>query len=277
MGKNNSQSASTNQTKAPVLHYVIVLICSIATAILMVLGATSMWVNNISDGDLDNPTEPKSVKLYTATTTSDNNDANRQTNIALACAKLNGVKIAPNETFSINNVLGNIADNNEFLVAPAIQENVSPSERGGGVSQVVSTFYHAAACVGMRIDEHHAHALAIDFTPLGFDAMVSYGTLDLKVTNTNSKQMFIEAEASGSTVTVSIIGEDDSRKTTYALSSNVTDSYLKNVLGAERLYYTITTSRLKYENGVYVSSETIDSNTYEAVDVAFTVSPISGA
>jgi len=271
----NSDNTQIQTSKPPRLHMVVIIVCSVLTAAIMLFSPKSLW--GASENTSNNTgSDGKVVALSTATNTSQNTDENRQSNIAQACKALNGRTIQPNETFSMNSVIGNVSDNATYLIAPVVQDGVGSTERGGGVSQVVSAFYHAAACAGMRIDEHHAHAIAVDFTPLGFDATVSYGTLDLLMTNTTGTELTIDAQSEGSTVTISIYGTQDAKKTSYALSSTVTDSYVKNVLGTDRLYYTITTSRVKYENGVFVDTETIDSNTYEAVDVAFTVSPISG-
>ena len=54
---------------------------------------------------------------------------------------------------------------------------------GGGVSQVATTTYNAAFFAGLDDVEHHPHSLYISRYPVGREATVAYGKLDLRFKN----------------------------------------------------------------------------------------------
>ena len=50
----------------------------------------------------------------------------------------------------------------------------------GGVCQVASALYNAAAAADLTIIERHQHSRPVHYVPKGKDATVNYGYLDLK-------------------------------------------------------------------------------------------------
>lgn len=117
-------------------------------------------------------------------------------NIQLASLKLNGILIAPDETFSFNQSLGDVSQDTGFEQAYIIKEGRTVLGDGGGVCQVSTTLFRAVLNAGLPIIERHAHAYRVhyyedDLGP-GFDATVFSPTADLKFTNDTSSYLLIQ-------------------------------------------------------------------------------------
>ena len=84
--------------------------------------------------------------------------ANRIYNISLASSRFKGVLVAPGETFSFNNVLGDVSGFTGYKQAYIIQDGKTILGDGGGVCQVSTTLFRAAFAAGLPIGERRAHA-----------------------------------------------------------------------------------------------------------------------
>lgn len=91
----------------------------------------------------------KRIGTYTTKTTT-NKDRNE--NIRLACAAINGTIIKPGEEFSFNKMTGNRTTEKGYKPAGAYSNGVVVQEPGGGVCQVSSTLYNAV--VFRRSQDH---------------------------------------------------------------------------------------------------------------------------
>ncbi|MEH3034032.1 MAG: VanW family protein [Aeromicrobium erythreum] len=117
----------------------------------------------------------------------------RNINQSRAAALIDGVIVKPGETFSFNDTVGERTQANGFVVGTIINGGVFREELGGGVSQVVTTTYNAAFFAGMDDVEHHPHAFWIDRYPVGREATVAWGSLDLKFRNSTKYGVLIKA------------------------------------------------------------------------------------
>ena len=142
--------------------------------------------------------------LAQATATGSMNNADRDSNIATAVEKLNGLKIKPGATFSFNEAVGTLSLRNGFKDAPISLNN--GDAMGGGVSQVASALYRCALLADLKVTERHCHAYAVDFADLGLDAFVDGKTKDLCFRNNTGGVIDIEATYQGGTVTVKLMG-----------------------------------------------------------------------
>ena len=70
-------------------------------------------------------------------------DANRTTNLKLACEAINGKIIAPGQVFSFNDTVGERTAEKGYKAATVYSGGESIPELGGGVCQVASTIYYA--------------------------------------------------------------------------------------------------------------------------------------
>ncbi len=107
----------------------------------------------------------------------------RNTNQSRAAELINGTILKPGETFSFNNIVGERTAANGFVTGTVINGGVFREELGGGVSQVATTTYNAGFFGGMDDVEHHPHAFYINRYPVGREATVYYGNLDLRFKN----------------------------------------------------------------------------------------------
>lgn len=119
--------------------------------------------------------------------------AYRDTNQGQAAENLDGTIVQPGETFSFNDTVGERTAANGFVVGTVINGGVFREEQGGGVSQVVTTTYNAAFFAGLTDVEHHPHDLYISRYPVGREATVYWGSLDLKFRNDTKYGVLIRA------------------------------------------------------------------------------------
>ncbi|MFH7321987.1 VanW family protein [Aeromicrobium sp. JJY06] len=117
----------------------------------------------------------------------------RNTNQAEAARRIDGVVLEPGETFSFNDIVGERTAANGFVSGFVINGGVFREELGGGVSQVATTAYNAAFFGGLDDVEHHPHAFYIDRYPVGREATIYYGSLDLRFRNPYKTGVVIHA------------------------------------------------------------------------------------
>lgn len=143
---------------------------------------------------------------YTTTTTA-NKDRNE--NVRLAAAALNGKIIQPGEEFSFNLTTGNRTTDKGYRPAGAYVNGVLVEEPGGGVCQVSSTLYNAVVFSGLKTTERHAHSYEPSYVTPGEDAMVSYdghSGPDMKFVNNSKTAVGIKTSFSDQKLTISIYG-----------------------------------------------------------------------
>jgi len=116
-----------------------------------------------------------------------NSNENRKHNIFTAVDKISGTIVKPNEEFSFNEVVGRRNEENGYKVAKIISNGEYVDGMGGGVCQVSTTLYNAAVLAGLEIVESHNHTLKPGYIKSGFDAMVNYGSCDLRFRNNTAK------------------------------------------------------------------------------------------
>ena len=72
-----------------------------------------------------------------------------------------------------------------------------------------TTIYGAAVRSNMKILSRYNHAWPSTYCPIGQDAAVSYGSLDLRFQNTSEYPIYIVAGMSGTKLTVTFYGYQD--------------------------------------------------------------------
>ena len=79
---------------------------------------------------------------------------------------------------------------------------------GGGVCQVSSTLYNSALLSGLDILEANKHSKQVGYVKYGFDAMVNFGSSDLKFKNNLSEKITIITNYSPQKIRIRIFGEE---------------------------------------------------------------------
>ena len=126
-----------------------------------------------------------------AITNASSSSKSRLNNIKLAMSMINGAKLAPGETFSFNEKVGQRTSARGFKMATAYSGGEVTEQVGGGICQVSTTLFNAAVKADMRIDERHNHSLTVHYVDKGKDATVDWGNQDLKFTNTSADDIYI--------------------------------------------------------------------------------------
>ncbi len=107
----------------------------------------------------------------------------RSSNIKRASDSINSVVVNPGETFSYNETIGPTSRKNGYKLGTIFVKGEMFEGYGGGVCQVSSTLYNAAANAGMTIVERHDHSRPVPYVEKGKDAATSYGGVDFKFKN----------------------------------------------------------------------------------------------
>ncbi len=154
-------------------------------------------------------------------------------NAALACDKLNGLILKSGDTFSFNDLLGELTAEKGYQSALAYRGRVATSVLGGGVTHTASVLYNSVLEAELEILERHNHAYAPTFIEVGRDVYVYNGTADFRFRNNRPDPIRIKAEVVDGTIQISIEGTD-SRDYTVEVTVKVT-----NVLQPETLYTTM--------------------------------------
>ncbi len=143
---------------------------------------------------------------------------NRIFNVTLAASRINGILVAPGDTFSFDNALGDISSFSGYKQAYVIQNGKTVLGDGGGVCQVSTTFFRALLNAGLPITERHAHAYRVGYyeedSPPGIDATIYSPTIDLKFTNDTGHYILIQSaiDPSAQRLTFFLYGTSDGRK-----------------------------------------------------------------
>ncbi|CAL9280197.1 VanW family protein [Streptomyces olindensis] len=130
----------------------------------------------------------------------------RTKNIGRAVELIDGSLVRPDETWSFNRTVGERTEENGFVEGIIILDDKFTKASGGGVSAVATTVYNALFFAGVKPVEHGAHSFYIERYPEGREATVAWGSLDLRFTNDSGKAIYIQAESTDTSVTVSFLG-----------------------------------------------------------------------
>lgn len=127
-------------------------------------------------------------------------------NIKRAAGAIDGIVVAPGETFSLNGATNprNVA--NGYVESGIILNGRPDSGVGGGVSQVATTLFNAAYFAGMELIEHQEHSYYISRYPAGREATVYGDEIDVKFRNDGPTPVQIQTTWTSSAITVQVVG-----------------------------------------------------------------------
>jgi vancomycin resistance protein YoaR len=132
------------------------------------------------------------------------------------------VLVAPGETFSMGEALGDVSLDNGFTEALIIYGGHTIKGVGGGVCQVSTTLFRTVFNTGFPVVERVPHAYrvsyyeetssgAIDPSLAGLDATVYFPLVDFKFTNDSAYWILMETSVSGSSLTWKFYSTYDGR------------------------------------------------------------------
>ncbi|WP_328666026.1 VanW family protein [Streptomyces sp. NBC_00322] len=130
----------------------------------------------------------------------------RSTNIGRAVELINGSVVLPGQEWSFNRTVGERSKENGFVDGIMINNGQYVKSPGGGVSAVATTMFNAMFFAGVKPLEYGAHSFYIERYPEGREATVAWGTLDLRWINDSGHALYIKAESTDTSVTITFLG-----------------------------------------------------------------------
>ena len=125
---------------------------------------------------------------------------NRRTNIQNGVTLLNGILIAPGETFSLLAALAPFTIENGYLPELVIKGDKITPEIGGGLCQIGTTTFRATMNSGLPVVERQNHSIVVSYyndpgngNP-GTDATIYEPSPDFKFTNDTDNYVLFQAE-----------------------------------------------------------------------------------
>ncbi|MGW6280615.1 VanW family protein [Kribbella sp. NPDC055071] len=202
----------------------------------------------------------------------------RNTNIGTAAAKINGTLLKPNETFSLNKIVGERTKENGFTEGNIISGGKFVLDLGGGVSQSATTTFNAAFFAGLKDVQHKAHSVYISRYPVGREATVAWPSVDLKFLNDSGHGILVQTIFTASTpgsqgsLTVKIWGTKvwqitagQSERTNFRAPNVVYNTAAGCKVQAPSQGFDITIYRYFAQNGVRKKTEQFTTH-YNAAD-----------
>ncbi|MBQ8892180.1 MAG: VanW family protein [Bacilli bacterium] len=183
-------------------------------------------------------------KKVSTFTTYYNESQGRAVNIRNAVKKLNGKIIYSGETFSFYRTVGPYNGSRGFIFYG--------KDVGSGVCQVSTTIYNAALLLNLPIVYRENHGDMVYYVDYGLDATVYGSSVDMKFRNNSKYPIYVEASASGGTLTVNLWSNENIVSPGYSYKPRVES------LGGLSFKTYIDT----YHNGEFVSSKYLNSSYY---------------
>ena len=200
----------------------------------------------------------------------------RCSNIRLAASKLNGTIVMPGERLSFNGTVGERTLRGGFKLAGVYKQGKHDVGVGGGICQVSTTLYNASLFANLRIRQRSNHSLPVAYVPLGRDATVDYGSLDLVVENTTKAPIAVVESYAPGTLTFRILGkkepglrvkvvQEGSRSWDMPISTHLDRSLrpgTRRIVEPGARGHSVRTYRLVYRDGKLVQRQSLGSSSY---------------
>lgn len=200
----------------------------------------------------------------------------RCSNIRLASSKLRGIILMPGDRLSFNGTVGRRTLKRGFKLAGIYKNGKHDVGIGGGICQVSTTLYNACLLADLKICQRSNHSLPVPYVPLGRDATVDYGALDLIVQNEGTTPVAIDSHYQTGRLTFRVLGKKDPTMTVKIVQAHARswDPTVSTVIdhtlrpGTRRVVekgswgHSVTTYRLLYKDGQLLHRELLGHSTY---------------
>jgi vancomycin resistance protein YoaR len=152
-------------------------------------------------------------------------------NIRRAAELLNAAVIGPGAELSFNRTVGPRTEERGFKKAPVIVADVTEIGVGGGVCQVASTLHAAARYGALEVISRRSHSRPSGYVPLGLDAVVIDGEVDLKLRNPYPTPLIVHAFLpTSTTVRVELLGREPPRRVSHGFTVEQRETFERLVL-----------------------------------------------
>ncbi|MEI7709747.1 MAG: VanW family protein [bacterium] len=142
----------------------------------------------------------------------DGSTADREHNIQIGAAAINGMIIAPGAEFSTIAAIGHVGAEEGYVKELVIKENTTTKEYGGGLCQIATTLFRLALNAGLPITERVNHRFVVHYyDPPGLDATIYGPHPDLRFVNDTGNYLLLQARVEGHEVIMELYGQKDGR------------------------------------------------------------------
>ncbi len=200
----------------------------------------------------------------------------RNANIALASGKIDGTVLMPGDVFSFNDTVGRRTIREGYKLAGVYRNGRHDIDIGGGICQVSGTLYNAALLANLGIRQRQNHSMPVPYLPVGRDATVDYGSVDLRFENTTGSPIAIASTYETGKLTFHVLGKKQPGFEVKLITSGhrswgrgvkyVTDASLP--VGKEKVIekgssgHSVFTHRVLFQDGKEVSRELLGKSHY---------------
>lgn len=178
---------------------------------------TTQWDGNDATVNLDMEiTEPATTVedlqkltsvLGTFTTYYSTSNAARAKNISNACGMINGMSLAPGETFSMLKTITPFTEENGYQLAGSYSGDEVVESFGGGICQVSTTLYNAVIRAELQVNERYNHSMIVTYVDPSADAAIAESSgMDFRFTNNLDSPVYIEGYTYNGSITFTIYG-----------------------------------------------------------------------
>lgn len=152
-------------------------------------------VHDVAPKNTEESLRDSAVLLYHSSSKLRSSTADRTWNIKLALSNFDGVVIAPGQEVSYNEILGERTVARGYRKAGTIASTGAlVDDVGGGICQASTVLFNAVIHAGCEIIERNPHSWPLYWQDYdwGLDAMVNWGSSDLKFRNTTGGNLYID-------------------------------------------------------------------------------------
>lgn len=136
---------------------------------------------------------------------------NRNNNIELGIARINGTVVPPGAEFSFLDTLGPVLESDGFKEAKSFYDGEVVLGLGGGLCHVSTTLFQSVLQAGLPITERHNHTFTVPYYKTGLDATISSVGPDLKFINDTGYDITIKGYVKDKVAVFEIHGVQDER------------------------------------------------------------------
>ncbi len=145
--------------------------------------------------------------LGTFTTYYSTGNAARSKNISNACGMINGLTLAPGESFSMLNTITPFTEENGYEMAGSYSGDEVVESFGGGICQVSTTLYNAVIRAELKVTERYNHSMIVTYVDPSADAAIAESSgMDFKFTNNLDSTVYIEGYTYNGSITFTVYG-----------------------------------------------------------------------
>jgi len=213
----------------------------------------------------DNP--PISLLAEYTTIYGAHDSPNRIHNIKLIASWADGMLLLPEDKFSAVDLIGVVSPDKGFREAYVIVKGELVPQLGGGACQVATTLYNAVMLADLNVTQRRNHSFYFSIYPLGRDAGIYPGQIDMKFENDTGFPVLIKSTATNKKLSFRLYGTPSGKKVTISepsiLGPNANGKYvpktLKQVIHSNTPFKTTVTRTVMDSEGKELKKETISS------------------